>query len=208
MPLSIGTFSPRRKSTFCIWLRNNSSAPLSIDPNHLSLRTEGGKTIPLSPLTQATPAPLAGQTLGPMEIASGYAVFEIPEAVITSDEPGSLVYEDPEGNRVARYLQIEAMKQFEGLSLREEVYYYSPVYPRVYWYPYYYPYAYYPFSIDFLYIYLPHRHYYYAVPSPPQQRQFLIPSTPKSRQFKGSGLPSPADDIEIEPKKKRQFPGR
>jgi hypothetical protein len=178
--------------TFYLWLRNDTTSPLTVDPGWISLVTEQGKMYSLSPLTEATPAPLKAQTLKPMGIASGYLVFEIPAAIIRSDRPGRLVYEDPAGNRAVRYLQIEEMKKYEGLSLEKQVYYYAPVYPRPYWYPYYYPYAYYPFSIDFLYIYVPHRHYYYSVPTEPQRRRFLIPSAPKTREFKGSsGLLNP-----------------
>jgi hypothetical protein len=201
---------------FYIWLRNNTSAPISIDPDHLSLLTEQGKTMALSPLTHATPAPLTSQTIQPLGIVSGYVVFEIPKEIIRSDRPGRIAYEDQAGNRVVRYLQIEGMKKYEGMVLEKEVYYYAPVYPRLYWYPYYYPYLYYPFDIDFLYIYAPHRHYYYSVPTEPQRRRFLIPPAPPTREFRGSsGLlnrllesqpPGDAGEPQQPKKPKRQFP--
>ena len=162
---------------YYIWLRNNSAVNIRIDPVYLTLVTEKGETIPLSPLTDATPDPLKAQEAGPYDIAAGYAVFEIPAATMESDRPGRLIYDDQAGFRAVRYLQVDDMKKYEGLTLEEPVYYYAPVYPRRYWYPYYYPYGYYPYDLYFhyFYSYTPHRRYYYYSPPEPRKREFNVP---------------------------------
>ncbi len=164
---------------YYIWLRNNSAADIRVDPSYLSLITEKGEVIPLSRLTASTPEPLQATEAGPHEIAAGYAVFEIPMSTMESDRPGRLMYDDHAGFRAVRYLQVEDMIKYEGLTLETTVYYYSPVYPRRYWFPYYYPYNYYPYDIYFYYLYpySPHRHYYYSRPYEPGKREFGTPST-------------------------------
>jgi len=171
---------------YYIWLRNNSTANIRIDPVYLSLVTEKGETIPLSPLTDATPDPLKAQEAGPYDIAAGYAVFEIPAATMESDRPGRLIYDDQAGFRAVRYLQVDDMKKYEGLTLEEPVYYYAPVYPRRYWYPYYYPYGYYPYDLYFhyFYSYTPHRRYYYYSPPEPRKREFNVPPSEPSKKPK------------------------
>ena len=171
---------------YYIWLRNNSAINIRIDPANLSLVTEKGETIPLSPLTDSTPEPLKAQEAGPYDVAAGYAVFEIPSSAIESDRPGRLIYDDHTGSRAVRYLQVDDMKKYEGLSLEEPVYYYAPVYPRRYWYPYYYPYNYYPYDIYFYYLYpyTPHRHYYYYKPVEPQKREFSVPPSEPAKKPK------------------------
>src|SRR3989338_9306254 len=162
---------------YYIWLRNNSTNNILIDPENLSLITEKGETIPLSRLTDKTPAPLKAQETGPYDTIAGYAVFEIPSTTIESDRPSRLIYDDQAGFRAVRYLQVEDMKKYEGLTLEEPVYYYAPVYPRRYWYPYYYPYGYYPYDLYFhyFYSYTPHRRYYYYSPPEPRKREVNVP---------------------------------
>ena len=171
---------------YYIWLRNNSAINIRIDPANLSLVTEKGERIHLSRLTDATPEPLKAQEAGPYDVAAGYAVFEIPSSAIESDRPGRLIYDDHAGSRAVRYLQVDDMKKYEGLSLEEPVYYYAPVYPRRYWYPYYYPYNYYPYDIYFYYLYpyTPHRHYYYYKPVEPQKREFSVPPSEPAKKPK------------------------
>lgn len=171
---------------FYIWLRNNATTPILIDPDNLSLLTEKGDTIPLSPLTDSTSQPLKEQKIEPYNTAAGYAVFEIPKTVIESDKPSRMVYDDQAGNKAVRYLQIEDMKKYEGMVMEKPVYYYAPVYPRRYWYPYYYPEAYYRYNIDFFYYYAPYRHYYYFIPVKPKRREFYTPSPPGTREFRKS----------------------
>ncbi len=173
---------------YYIWLRNNSSLPVSIDPDKLSLITGNGETILVSRLTDSTPAPLKAQEAGPDGIVAGYAVFEIPKGTIESDRPSRLVYDDQAGNRAVRYLQIEDMKKYEGLVLEKPTYYYAPVYPRRYWYPYYYPYEYYPYNLEFyfFYTYTPHYRHYYYIPVKPERREFYVPPSPGKRGFKRS----------------------
>lgn len=175
---------------YYIWLRNNTSQSILINPNNLSLVTEKGESVPMSPLTRRTPTPLETQKIEPYDTAEGYAVFEIPLSIIESDRPSRLIYDDRAGNRAVRYLQIEDMKRYEGLILEKRAYYYAPVYPRRYWYPYYYPYEYYPYDIHFYYFYSsqPYRYYYYIPVEPKKERKFYTPSPPKSkkREFKKS----------------------
>lgn len=171
---------------YYIWLRNNATNNILIDPENLSLVTEQGETIPLSRLTDKTPAPLKAQETGPYDTAAGYTVFEIPSTTIESDRPSRLVYDDQAGSRAVRYLQVEDMKKQEGLRLEEPIYYYAPVYPRRYWYPYYYPYDYYPYDFQFYYFYsyTPHHRYYYYSPVEPKKREFYTPPSPRDREFK------------------------
>ncbi len=170
---------------YYIWLRNNSDNNIMINPANLSLITEKGETIPLSPLTDSTQQPLKEQETGPHEVAGGYAVFEIPSAIIGTDKPGRLIYDDKSGIMAIRYLQVEDMKKYEGLNIDKPVYYYAPVYPRRYWYPYYYPYTYYPYDFHFYYFYpySPRRHYYY-VPAQPGNREFPAPPSEPARKPK------------------------
>lgn len=179
---------------YYIWLRNNTSQSISVNTNNLTLVTEKGGIIPISPLTDRTPSPLKTQEMDPYGTVAGYAVFEIPVKIIESDRPNRLVYDDQKGTRAIRYLQIEDMKKYEGLILDKLVYYYAPVYPRRYWYPYYYPYEYYPYDIHFYYFYSsrPHRSYYYYIPVEPKKREFYTPSPPKGkkREFKSHGSKS------------------
>ena len=170
---------------YYFWLRNNSTIPITIDPNNLSLITEKGERIPLSGLTDSTPVPLKEQEIGPHNMATGYVVFEISKGIIESDRPSRLVYDDQAGNGAVRYLQIEDMKKYEGLVLEKPTYYYAPVYPRRYWYPYYYPYEYYPYDLEFYYFYsyTPHYRHYYYIPVKPTRREFYAPPSPGSREF-------------------------
>lgn len=168
---------------FYIWLRNNTNQTILINPGNLSLRTEKGETVQVSPLTGTTSSPIKEQEMEPYEVIAGYAVFEIPRDLIESDRPNRLVYDDKAGNQTVRYLQIEGMNKYEGLILENRYNYYAPVYPRRYWYPYYYPYAYYPYDIHFFYYYAPYRHYYYFVPVEPKKREFYAP--PSSRGTRG-----------------------
>ncbi|MCC6543452.1 MAG: hypothetical protein IT392_02985 [Nitrospirae bacterium] len=169
---------------YYIWLRNNSSVSLRIDPVYLSLVTENGETIPVSSLTDETPEPLKAQEADPYDTVAGYAVFDIKSTTIETDRPSRLIYDDKAGLRTIRYLQVEDMEKYEDLRLDMPVYYYAPVYPRRYWYPYYYPYNYYPYDSYFYYSYsyTPHRHYYYYSPAEPGKRRFNVPPSEPSRQ--------------------------
>lgn len=183
---------------YYIWLRNNIDSSLQIDPKNLSLLTEKGERIHLSPLTDRTTLPLKKTELAGHELTEGYVVFEVSRESIDKDKPSRIIYEDEAGNRAVRYIQVDDMKSNEGLILEERVKYYAPVYPRNYWYPHYYPYAYYPYdmSLYFFYHYKPHRrHYYYDPPRHEKKRRFHTPSEPKERHF----WKEPA------PRKKREF---
>lgn len=180
---------------FYVWLRNNTSSPIAIDPGFFVLQTEKGEKISLSSLTQETPAPLEAQTIGAGEVASGDVVFDVPEMILESDKPSQLIYNDRQGTRVARYLQIDDMKKYEGLMLEGPAHYYAPApYPRRYWYPYYYPYAYYPFTVDFYYFYGFPRHPHFI---PPPRRHFPG-SAPRTREFNKATPSQPR-------KKQREF---
>jgi hypothetical protein len=188
----------RMPEIYYVWLRNNTSLPVTIDPDNLYLFTEKGERIPLSPVTGRTVSPLKRVELPPYGVVEGYAAFDIPTETIVTDKPSRLVYDDTKGNRAVRYLLVEDMKRYEGLVLEEPTVYYAPIYPRDYWYPYYYPYAYYPYDLRlfFFYRYEPRRRYYYYIPLEPERRKFYTPSPPGEREFK-----RPSPDIE----KKREF---
>jgi hypothetical protein len=183
---------------YYVWLRNNTDASLPMDPKSLSLLTEKGERIPRSPLTERTTFPLKKTELGAHGIAEGYVVFEVPRESIDKDKPSQLVYEDQAGNRAIRYIQVDDMKRYEGLVLKEPVQYYAPIYPRKYWYPHYYPYAYYPYDLRlfFFYHYEPRGRYYYYVPAKPKKRKFYTPSRPKKREFK-KGPSEPENEREF-----------
>jgi|SRR3990172_9083120 len=187
----------KRPEIYYIWLRNNTSYPITIDPENLFLFTDKGDRIPLSPLTGKTISPLKKVELAPHDVAEGYAAFDVLKETLAVDKPSRLVYDDKEGNKAVRYLLVGDMKRYEGLVLEEAPRYYAPVYPRDYWYPYYYPYDYYPYDLRlfFYYQYDPHRHHYYYIPSQPDRRRFYTPS-PSEREFRG-----PSSDDE----KRRQF---
>lgn len=190
----------RIPESFYIWIRNNTSQAIVINPENLSLQTDNGVNIPLSRITGNTREPFKENSIEEGAIASGYAVFEIPSELINTDRPSRLVYDDRSGIRAIRYLQVEDMKRYEGLIVESQVYYYAPVYPRYYWYPHYYPYSYYPYDIQIFYYYKPYRRYYYNVPAEPGKRQFYTPSAPDKREFKEE-----KEEREKE-KKKRSFP--
>lgn len=179
----------RMPETYYVWLRNNRSFPVTIDPQNLSLFTEKGELIRLSPKTNKTLFPLKRLNLGPFDTVGGYVAFDVDRETMEKDKPSRLVYDDNEGNRAVRYLLIDDMKKYEALLLEPEPRYYAPVYPREYWYPYYYPYAYYPYDLRyyFFYRYEPYRHHYYYIPSEPKERRFRTPPSSDSqeeREFK------------------------
>jgi hypothetical protein len=184
----------RPPEVYYIWLRNNRSLPVTIDPGKLSLFTEKGAEIPISSLTGETILPLKMAKLEPRGSVGGYVAFDVPRETMEKDKPSRLVYDDDEGNRAVRYLLIDDMKRYEGLILEASPRYYAPVYPREYWYPYYYPYVYYPYDLRFhlFYRYDRHRDHYYYSPSEPKKRRFYTPS------------PSPSQEEEPKSRKKRR----
>lgn len=190
----------RMPEIYYIWLRNNTSSPISIDPYNLSLFTEKGEQIRLSPLTDETILPLKKTELPSGGRIGGYAAFDVPRETMEKDKPSRLVYDDEEGNRAVRYLLIGDIKKYEGLVLEESPRYYAPVYPRDYWYPYYYPYDYYPYDLRLylFYRYDRHRRHYYYVPSKPQRRKFYTPSPSPSQEREFKSPPSA-------PEKRREF---
>lgn len=198
----------RVPEVYYLWLRNNTDASITVDPEGLSLLTEKGESIHLSPLTEKSVSPLEKTELEAHTTADGYVIFEVPRESIDKDRPSRLVYEDQAGNRAVRYLQVDDMKRHEGLVLKESVKYYAPVYPRDYWYPYYYPYDYYPYDprLFFLYRYEPRRRYYYYAPAQPEKRRFNTPSEPRTREF-GKDPSEPEKELEFgsEPGKEREF---
>lgn len=191
----------RPPELYYIWLRNNRSLPVTIDPGKLSLFTEKGVRIRLSRLTGKTISPLKRTKLDSLGSVGGYVAFDVPMETMEEDKPSRLVYDD-DGNRAGRYLLIDDMKKYEGLIIEATPRYYAPVYPREYWYPYYYPYAYYPYDLrhNLRHWYEPHRQHYYYSPSEPKERKFYTP--PPSNSYEEE-----EENDEKEPKfrRKREF---
>lgn len=192
---------------YYVWLRNETSSPLLIDPHNFSLLTEKGEHFMLSSLTEKTTSPLRKGEVAPTAIAGGFVAFDIPKETSELDKPSRLVYDDHAGNRAMRYLLVGDLKKYEGLVLEDSARYYAPVYPRNYWYPYYYPYQYYPYDLGvfFFYYYEPHRRHYYYIPSEPKRRKFYTPSPTEKRNFSSPGSDKELKGSSPGKERKREF---